>query len=102
MKLQRKEPILNGDTVICGRSDSIKETLDYDFSQEKQFNYKGLSIEKKLNTLQNLYPEYGKFILLVKEIQELLPCLQLNIFIHWVLQQITICLRNTHNIFAML
>jgi Fic family protein len=34
---------LNGDTVIYGRADSIKETLDYDFAQEKKFNYKGLS-----------------------------------------------------------
>lgn len=46
--ITEKEPILNGDTVIYGRADSIKETLDYDFSQEKQFNYKGLSIKEKV------------------------------------------------------
>ncbi len=46
--ITKKEPILNGDTVIYGRADSIKETLDYDFSQEKQFHYKGLSIKEKV------------------------------------------------------
>lgn len=50
-EITKKEPILNGDTVIYGRSDSIKETLDYDFSQEKQFNYKGLSIKEKVEHL---------------------------------------------------
>lgn len=41
--ITKNEPILNGDTVIYGRADSIKETLEYDFAQEKKFNYKGLS-----------------------------------------------------------
>lgn len=41
--ITKDEPILNGDTVIYGRADSIKETLEYDFAQEKKFNYKGLS-----------------------------------------------------------
>ena len=50
-EITKKEPILNGNTVIYGRSDSIKETLDYDFSQEKQFNYKGLSIKEKVEHL---------------------------------------------------
>lgn len=36
--ITKKEPILNGDTVIYGRADSIMETLDYDFGQEKKFN----------------------------------------------------------------
>ncbi len=41
--ITKDEPILNGDTVVYGRADSIKETLNYDFAQEKKFNYKGLS-----------------------------------------------------------
>lgn len=41
--ITKDEPILNGDTVIYGWADSIRETLEYDFAQEKKFNYKGLS-----------------------------------------------------------
>ncbi len=41
--IAKSEPILNGDTVNYGRADSIRETLDYDFKQEKKFDYKGLS-----------------------------------------------------------
>ena len=49
--ITKNEPILNGDTVIYGRSDSLKETLDYDFSQEKKFNYKGLTKREKIEQL---------------------------------------------------
>lgn len=49
--ITKKEPILNGDTVIYGRADSIMETLDYDFGQEKKFNYKGLSKREKVERL---------------------------------------------------
>lgn len=41
--ITKNEPVLNGDTVIYGRADSIIETVEYDFSVEKQFNYSGLS-----------------------------------------------------------
>ncbi len=49
--ITKEEPILNGDTVIYGRSDSLRETLDYDFAQEKKFIYKGLSIKEKVEHL---------------------------------------------------
>lgn len=49
--ITKEEPILNGDTVIYGRSDSLKETLDYDFEREKNFNYKGLSKREKVEQL---------------------------------------------------
>lgn len=49
--ITKKEPILNGDTVVYGRSDSIMETLDYDFQTEKKFDYKGLSKQKKVEHL---------------------------------------------------
>ena len=49
--ITKKEPVLNGDTVIYGRADSIMETLDYDFEQEKKFNYKGLSKREKVERL---------------------------------------------------
>jgi fido (protein-threonine AMPylation protein) len=46
--IYKNEPILNGDTVSYGRADSIKETLDYDFAQEKTFNFKGLTKREKV------------------------------------------------------
>lgn len=49
--ISKDEPILNGDTVVYGRADSIRETLDYDFAQEKKFNYKGLSKREKVEQL---------------------------------------------------
>jgi len=41
--ITKKEWVLNGETVLYASADSLKETLEYDFQQEKQFNYKGLS-----------------------------------------------------------
>ena len=41
--ISKEEPVLNGDSVSYCRSDSIWETLNFDFAQEKAFTYKGLS-----------------------------------------------------------
>ena len=35
--------MINGETVLYASTDSIRETMDYDFGQEKQFSYEGLS-----------------------------------------------------------
>ena len=43
--ITKKEWVLKGDTVTYASCDSIRETLDYDFKQEKQFSYEGLSTE---------------------------------------------------------
>ena len=44
--ITKKEWVLKGDTVIYASFDSIKDTLDYDFEQEKKFLYKGVTIEE--------------------------------------------------------
>ena len=44
--ITKKEWVLNGNTVFYASFDSIKETLDYDFEQEKQFSYQGISAEQ--------------------------------------------------------
>lgn len=49
--ITKKEWILNGDTVIYADWNSIKETLDYDFSTEKQFSYEGLSVDAAVKHL---------------------------------------------------
>lgn len=43
--ITKKEWILKGDSVTYAAWNSIKDTLDYDFATEKQFSYKGLSLE---------------------------------------------------------
>lgn len=47
----KKEWVLNGDTVIYASFDTIKETLEYDFEQEKNFSYKGLSLDESIRHL---------------------------------------------------
>ena len=37
--ISKKEWVLNGDTVLYNPCDNLKETLDYDFSEEKKFDY---------------------------------------------------------------
>ena len=41
--ITKKEWVLNGETVLYASADSIRDTLDYDFGQEKEFSYEGLS-----------------------------------------------------------
>ncbi|MDR1760586.1 MAG: Fic family protein [Fibrobacter sp.] len=41
--ITKSEWVLNGETVLYASADNLKETLEYDFEQEKTFNYKGLS-----------------------------------------------------------
>ncbi len=49
--ISKKEWILNGETVIYADFNSIKDTLDYDFSTERQFSYEGLSVEASVKHL---------------------------------------------------
>jgi len=41
--ITKAEWALNGETVIYAGADNIRTTLNYDFEQEKKFNYKGLT-----------------------------------------------------------
>ena len=47
--ISKKEWVLGGETVLYASADSIRETLDYDFSQEKQFSYKNLNINDAIS-----------------------------------------------------
>lgn len=49
--ITKKEWVLKGDTVIYADYNSIKDTMEYDFSTEKQFSYEGLSIEASVKHL---------------------------------------------------
>ncbi len=47
----KKEWVLNGDTVIYAPFETIKETIEYDLEQEKNFSYKDLSIDEAIKHL---------------------------------------------------
>ena len=46
--ITKKEWVLKGNTVMYASYDSIRATLDYNFQQEKNFSYEGLSIEESV------------------------------------------------------
>lgn len=46
--ISKKEWVLDGESVIYASFESIKETLDYDFSSEKDFSYEGLSVSEAI------------------------------------------------------
>ena len=46
--ITEQEWVLNGETVLYGSAESLKATLEYDFEQEKQFKYKGLSQQETI------------------------------------------------------
>lgn len=49
--ITKKEWVLDGATVIYGSASELRATLDYDFSQEKKFSYKGLSMDEIIHHL---------------------------------------------------
>ena len=49
--ITRKEWVLNGATVLYGSATELRATLDYDFSEEKKFSYKNLSMDEIIHHL---------------------------------------------------
>ena len=49
--ITKKEWVLNDETVIYSSFDIIKETLEYDFEQERTFSYKYLSFDEAIKHL---------------------------------------------------
>ena len=43
VNITKKEWVLDGETVLYGNATELRQTLEYDFEQEKKFSYKGLS-----------------------------------------------------------
>ena len=48
---QQKKWVLNGATVLYGSASELSATLDYDFSEEKKFSYKNLSMGEIIHHL---------------------------------------------------
>lgn len=49
--ITKAEWVLDGDTVMYGGALDLRAALDYDFSVEKEFSYKGLSVDETIKHL---------------------------------------------------
>ena len=49
--ITKREWVLDGDTVSYGHALDLKETLEYDFSQERNFRYNGLTMTEVIHHL---------------------------------------------------
>jgi len=49
--ITKKEWVLDGATVIYGSATELRATLDYDFSEEKNFSYQNLSMDEMIHHL---------------------------------------------------
>ena len=49
--ITKKEWVLDGETVLYGSASELRATLGYDFSQEREFSYKGLSMNEIIHHL---------------------------------------------------
>ncbi|MCD8011149.1 MAG: Fic family protein [Lachnospiraceae bacterium] len=49
--ITKKEWVLNGATVLYGSATELRATLEYDFSEEKAFSYRNLSMDEVLHHL---------------------------------------------------
>lgn len=49
--ITKKEWVLNGATMLYGSATELRATLDYDFSEEKKFSYKNLSMDEMIHHL---------------------------------------------------
>ena len=49
--ITKKEWVLDGVAVMYGSASELKATLDYDFSEEKKFSYKNLSMDEIIHHL---------------------------------------------------
>ena len=49
--ITKKEWVLDGASVVYGSASKLRATLEYDFSQEKNFSYRGLSMNEIIHHL---------------------------------------------------
>lgn len=49
--ITKKEWVLDGETVLYGSASELRATLDYDLSQEKNYSYKGLTMDEIIHHL---------------------------------------------------
>ena len=49
--ITKEEWVLDGETVMYGNASELRQTLEYDFEQEKKFSYKGLNQDEIIEHL---------------------------------------------------
>ena len=49
--ITKREWVLDGATVLYGSATELRATLEYDFSEERKFSYKGLSMDEMIRHL---------------------------------------------------
>lgn len=49
--ITKKEWVLDGETILYGNAAELRETLEYDFAEERKFSYKGLSTDEIIHHL---------------------------------------------------
>ena len=70
--ITKKEWVFDGATVMYGSASELRATLEYDFSQEKDFSYKGLSMDEIIHHLAVFVSRlWQKGVLLLNEQNEL-------------------------------
>ena len=67
--ITKKEWVLDGATVVYGSASELRATLEYDFSQEKDFSYKGLSIDEIIHHLAVFVSRLWQIHILERAIQ---------------------------------
>jgi fido (protein-threonine AMPylation protein) len=55
---------LHGETVLYASADSLKETLEYDFEQERKFSYNGLSEQEFIDHIARFISNLGQIHIL--------------------------------------
>ena len=99
--ITKKEWVLDGATVMYGSASELIATLEYDFSQEKAFSYKGFPWRRSFIILLFLFQDCGRSIFLKREIRELRQYFLSSICECLVLRQLMIFLRRMHGISEM-
>ena len=51
--ITKKEWVLNGDTVNYLNWEDLRRALDYDIAQEREFSYKGISVDEMIRHITN-------------------------------------------------
>lgn len=59
--ITKNEWVLDGATVMYGSASELRATLEYDFSQEKDFSYRGFQWMRLFIILRYLFQGYGTF-----------------------------------------
>lgn len=85
VNITKKEWILEGDTVRYVSADEIRQTIEYDLSQEKQVDYTQLSMEAVILQLAKFTSEYGRSIRFGRVIPGQRQYLLSSISVRWAL-----------------